>query len=97
MKLRTFICGLLALAFYSPSNAQDDAMLASIRQRLGLYTERAVQEKLYVHVDRPFYLVGETIWFKAADLDGAPHRFLDVSRVADLEVLDSENSAVLQT
>jgi len=97
MKLRTLISGLLALALYSPSHAQDDAMLASLRQRFGLYTERAVQEKLYVHIDRPFYLVGETIWFKAYNLNGATHRFLDLSKVAYLEVLDSENNAVLQT
>jgi hypothetical protein len=97
MKLRTFIYGLLALAFYAPSYAQDDAMLASMQQRFGLYTERAVQEKMYVHIDRPFYLVGETIWFKAYNLNGATHRFLDLSKVGYLEVLDSENNAVLQT
>jgi len=97
MKLRTFIFGMLALVFCSPLYAQDDAMLASIRQRFGLYTERAVQEKLYVHVDRPFYLVGETIWFKAYNLNGATHKFLDLSKVAYLEVLDTENNAVLQT
>ncbi|MGV3600588.1 MAG: hypothetical protein ACO1N1_05240 [Dyadobacter fermentans] len=97
MKLRTFIYGLLALAFAGPSYSQDDAMLASMQQRFGLYTERAVQEKMYVHIDRPFYLVGETIWFKAYNLNGSTHKFLDLSKVAYLEVLDSENNAVMQT
>ena len=76
MKLRTFIYCLLTLAFSGPSFAQDDAMLVSMQQRFGLYTERAVQEKMYVHIDRPFYLVGESIWFKAYNLNGATHRFL---------------------
>ncbi|MCF0071995.1 hypothetical protein LZD49_16065 [Dyadobacter sp. CY261] len=97
MKIRTLIYGLLALAFCGPIYAQDDAMLASMQQRFGLYTERAVQEKMYVHVDRPFYLVGETIWFKAYNLNGATHRFLDLSKVGYLEILDSENNAVVQT
>ncbi|GGM75921.1 hypothetical protein GCM10010967_04370 [Dyadobacter beijingensis] len=95
MKIRTLIYGLLTLA--APACAQDDAMMASMQQRFGLYTERAVQEKMYVHIDRPFYLVGETIWFKAYNLNGATHRFLDLSKVGYLEVLDSENNAVLQT
>lgn len=97
MRLRTFICGLLTLAFYGPSYAQDDAMLTSMQQRFSLYTERAVQEKMYVHIDRPFYLVGETIWFKAYNLNAATHRFLDLSKVGYLEVLDAENNAVMQT
>lgn len=88
---------MLALALYGPLRAQDDAMLASMQQRFGLYTERAVQEKMYVHIDRPFYLVGETIWFKAYNLNGATHRFLDLSKVGYLEVLDTENNPVVQT
>nr|WP_295927359.1 hypothetical protein [uncultured Dyadobacter sp.] len=97
MKLRTFIYCLLTLAFSGRSFAQDDAMLVSMQQRFGLYTERAIQEKMYVHIDRPFYLVGESIWFKAYNLNGATHRFLDLSKVGYLEVLDSENNAVFQT
>jgi hypothetical protein len=68
-----------------------------LQQRFSLYTETAVQEKMYVHLDRPFYLVGETIWFKAYNLSGSTHRFLDLSKIAYLEVLDLENNAVIQT
>lgn len=95
MKLRILISYFLLLA--TGASAQEDAMLTSLKQRFGLYTERAVQEKMYVHVDRPLYLVGETIWFKAYILNGATHRFLDLSKVGYLEVLDSENNAVIQT
>lgn len=97
MKIKTLLIGLLMLAQAGALQAQDDAMLASMQQRFGLYTERAVQEKMYVHIDRPFYLVGETMWFKAYNLNGATHRFLDLSKVGYLEVLDSENNAVMQT
>jgi hypothetical protein len=94
---RTFIylCFLLALPLLVAG--QEDPMLTSMKQRFGLYTDRALQEKLYVHLDRPFYLVGETMWFKAYLLNGATHRFLDMSKVTYLEILDMENNAVAQT
>jgi hypothetical protein len=90
-----YLCLFLALPLWG--FGQDDAMVKSIGQRFGLYTERAIQEKMYLHLDRPFYLIGETMWFKAYNFDGASHRFLDLSKVAYLEVLDNENNAMAQT
>ncbi|KAA6440552.1 hypothetical protein FEM33_08170 [Dyadobacter flavalbus] len=77
--------------------AQEDAMVKSIQQRFEIYAENRIQEKMYVHLDRPFYLIGETVWFKAFNLGGSLHRFLDMSKVAYFEVLDAENNALMQT
>ncbi|MCF0038911.1 hypothetical protein [Dyadobacter fanqingshengii] len=96
MKRTLFYCCMLLCAALS-AYAQDDAMVKSIQQRFGIYTERALQEKMYVHLDRPLYLIGETIWFKAYNLNAASHQFLDVSKVAYLEVLDAENNVLIQT
>ncbi|TDE12146.1 hypothetical protein E0F88_23295 [Dyadobacter psychrotolerans] len=79
------------------SYGQDDPMVKSLKDRFNLYSTTALQEKIYVHLDRSFYLIGETIWFKAYNLDGSRHRFLDMSKVAYLEILDKENNAVAQT
>ncbi|MCE7041120.1 hypothetical protein [Dyadobacter sp. CY312] len=76
---------------------QADPMARSIKERFNMYGNTALQEKMYVHLDRSFYLIGETIWFKAYNLDGAHNRFLDMSKVAYLEVLDKDNNAVIQT
>jgi hypothetical protein len=97
MRIKIFTSLCLLLVFYSSAFAQEDAMVTSIKQRFGLYTDRAVQEKMYVHIDRPFYLVGETMWFKAYNLNGASHRFLDLSKIAYLEILDIENNSLAQT
>lgn len=32
------------------------------------------QEKVYVHMDKPFYLVGDTIWMKGYLVDARTHR-----------------------
>lgn len=53
------------------------------------------QEKLFVHIDRTFYLSGETIWFKVYDVDpaGKPWNF---SQIAYIELLDKDQRPVLQ-
>jgi len=68
-----------------------------IQKKFQLYSQRAVQEKLYLHLDRSFYLVGETMWFKAYDVNGASHKFMDLSKIAYLEVMDKDQNAVVQT
>ncbi|GAB3333540.1 Plug domain-containing protein [Larkinella ripae] len=68
-----------------------------IRQQLETYRNRTLQEKLFVHTDRSFYVAGELIWFKINYVDGLFHQPLSLSKVAYLEVLDRENRPVLQT
>ncbi|MDJ1499812.1 hypothetical protein [Xanthocytophaga agilis] len=68
-----------------------------IQTQFTQYSSQTLQEKLFVHTDRPFYLVGETIWFKVYAIDGASHQPLDLSKVAYVELLDRENNAVVQT
>ncbi|MFT2007995.1 hypothetical protein ACMA1I_04910 [Pontibacter sp. 13R65] len=60
------------------------------------YRQQALQEKIFLHIDRPLYVAGETMWFKTYYLDGSLHQPLDLSKIAYVEVLDSENQPVLQ-
>ena len=60
------------------------------------YRENALQEKIYMHTDRSFYLTGETLWFKIYAVDGSHHQPLDISRVAYAEILDRHDFPVLQ-
>ncbi len=69
----------------------------SLSQQLVQHNKQAAQEKVFVHLDRPLYLVGETIWFKTFCLDASLHTPLDMSKVAYLEVLDRDHNPVLQT
>lgn len=68
----------------------------SIAKRFDVYRRHALQEKIYVHLDRSFYLTGEVAWFKVYVTDGGFHKPLDVSKVAYAEILDADNHAVLQ-
>jgi hypothetical protein len=77
--------------------AQEDPWVTSIKQRFLLHSQRSVHEKIFLHFDRPLYLVGESMWFKAYNIDGVTNGFLGMSKVAYLEVLDRDNNPVLQT
>lgn len=70
---------------------------AAVRDRLSQYNRSTLQEKLFVHLDRPLYVVGETLWFTTYCVEGSSHRPLDVSKIAYLEVLDKESNPVVQT
>lgn len=92
MKLFVFTV-LFLLTFMGPVDAQVAGGIGSAFHR---YRVDNLQEKLYVHTDREFYLCGEIIWFKVYNHDGIYLRPLDMSRVAYLEVLDEENKPALQ-
>ncbi|GAB3932809.1 hypothetical protein [Larkinella terrae] len=67
------------------------------QKQLEAYRNRALQEKLFLHIDRTFYVAGELMWFKINYVDGSFHKPLSLSKVTYLEVLDKENRPVLQT
>lgn len=52
-------------------------------------------EKIYLHLDRPAYLVGETLWFKMW-VTGENLVPADLSKIGYIEVIGSENQAVIQ-
>lgn len=63
----------------------------SINRRIADYQP----EKAYLHLDRPVYMVGETLWFKmwVTDENLIP---ADLSKIGYLEVIGIENQAVIQ-
>ena len=68
----------------------------TLLKRFDSHRKNSLQEKLYVHIDRSYYLTGEILWFKIYDVDGTFHKPLDISKVAYLEILSPENHPVLQ-
>lgn len=71
--------------------------LSTLARQFNAYSQQALPEKLYLHLDRPLYLSGEILWFKINAVDGTNHKPLPLSKVAYVEVLDKEQRPVLQT
>ncbi|TDB63443.1 hypothetical protein [Arundinibacter roseus] len=67
------------------------------KAELAAHSTKTYAEKIFVHSDRPLYVVGETMWCKLYALDVHSNRPADVlSKIAYLELLDAEGNSVVQ-
>jgi hypothetical protein len=57
---------------------------------------QALQEKIFAHTDKEFYLAGEILWFKLYDVSADSLKLLDVSKIAYVEILNAQQKSVLQ-
>ncbi|HXB92829.1 MAG TPA: hypothetical protein VNU72_11080 [Puia sp.] len=55
-----------------------------------------IEEKLFAHTDKEFYLAGEIVWFKLYVVDAAGHHLLGLSKVAYVELIPDDQRPVLQ-
>lgn len=79
----------------SPALAQP-ASAPALAQALARHNQRVPTEKLFLHLDRPSYVSGETLWLKIYAVEGASHRPLAASTVAYVELLDADHRPVQQ-
>lgn len=85
------------LSVVSANSWAQDKAFENVEQQFKKFSDNSVQEKIYLHTDKNFYLAGEIVWFKAYYVDGALHRPMDLSNVAYVEILDRSYKPVLQT
>jgi len=52
------------------------------------------QEKIYLHTDKPYYISGEKIWFRAYLVDAASHIPNPISRYVYVELINPVDSVV---
>jgi TonB-dependent SusC/RagA subfamily outer membrane receptor len=76
---------------------RDDDPPARIMQQLAAYLTGTPQEKGYLHLDRPYYTAGETIWLKGTVVDAATHTADSLSRVLYVDLVDAAAGRVLET
>ena len=83
------------LIWSTPGLCQSDKA-QSVEHQLEQYSQETLPEKVFLHVDRPAYVSGETMWFKIYYVDGLKHQPLNLSKIAYVEVLNPAQQAVLQ-
>ncbi|MEP6749846.1 MAG: hypothetical protein ABJB86_19065, partial [Bacteroidota bacterium] len=89
---RLCVTGVLCCLFFA-LQAQE---VQALKKQFNEYGQQTLQEKLYVHTDKNFYLAGEICWFKIYNVDAFFNKPLGISKVAYVEVLDKNNKPVLQ-
>lgn len=94
--VKILIAFITCITFFNHYAFCQNNISSSIENSFAQYAQNTLQEKVFVHTDKNFYLAGEIIWCKLYDVDASSHKPLDVSKVAYVELLDAANKPVLQ-
>ncbi len=86
----TVLVLFIFLASYIPVNDPLDRIISSFEK----YLSERPQEKAYVHTDRDFYALGETIWFKTYLTAGPFHQTSTLSNTIYIELIDNDRQII---
>src|SRR5271170_3312794 len=99
MKKKLFASVLFTLFFYTIAFCQTDStVIKSAVSKLRTLLTEHVTEQAYLHFDRPypFYVTGESIYFKAYVTEGELHKPTNISGMLHVDLLN-KNNTVIQT
>ncbi|PKK36412.1 hypothetical protein BWI96_11160 [Siphonobacter sp. SORGH_AS_0500] len=93
MQLRIFplLLGSLCLVY---AFVADDPLTRIISQ-FDRYHQQFPQEKVYLHCDRSYYALGESIWFKGYLFDASSHQSDTVSKVLYVDLINATEGKIL--
>lgn len=75
---------------------QEKTDTLDIQQRILDYYKRVPQEQIYVHTDRPYYVPGDTVWFRVHLVDAVTHTPISRSRYVYVELHDQQADTLMQ-
>ena len=78
--------GILFMAFQS-----DDDPITLLLKKLEDYTDKNPQEKVHLHLDKPYYAVGDDIWFKAYVIETRNAQPSNISGALYVELINENN------
>ncbi len=82
------IIALLTLSFKVNTIVSIEDLITKIEW----HTEERVQEKVYVHTDKPYYLAGETIWLQGYVVEASSHYLDSLSRILYVDMVADGSS-----
>jgi TonB-dependent SusC/RagA subfamily outer membrane receptor len=96
MKTRYYLTAWLLLGATLITAFKNDDPFSLILKKMEAYVQNHPQEKVHLHLDKPYYAIGDDIWFKAYVIntqDGAPSR---ISSSLYVELLNESDSIKYQ-
>lgn len=90
---KSFLFLLFALSSLLISGfIRDDEPLRKILRQLEKYRLGYPQEKVHLHLDKPYYAIGDNIWFKAYVVTAEKNELSDLSKVLYVELINDKDS-----
>ncbi|MGY3053847.1 hypothetical protein ACVWYG_002049 [Pedobacter sp. UYEF25] len=85
-----FLCGIFCLFAFTRHPADD--LVDKIAASLNTWMSERPQEKVYLHTDKPYYALGDTIWFKAYVTVGSRHQLSGLSGALYVDLVNERDS-----
>jgi len=70
----------------------DDDPFTQLLKKLDEYTNKSPQEKVHLHLDKPYYAIGDDIWFKAYVLNTKSQGPSNISKILYVELINEKDS-----
>jgi len=91
-KIIAGFCLITAFVFTTAFVGPGDEIVQKVATQLNKWESSNPPEKVYLQFDKPYYSVGDDIWFKAYITLGGLHRLSGLSGVLNVELLDDRDS-----
>jgi TonB-dependent SusC/RagA subfamily outer membrane receptor len=93
MKTKAFyLLASLLLSFGLFSFIRDEDPLQKLLLSFQKYTTSHIQEKIYIHTDKPYYAIGDDIWFKAYVVDAQDLTPTSQSNILYVDLINGRDS-----
>jgi TonB-dependent SusC/RagA subfamily outer membrane receptor len=93
MKTKLVVFCLLLIGTFAVSafSASEDPFTAFLK-KLEEFAKKYPQEKVHLHLDKPYYAIGDDIWFKAYVTDTKTAALTTLSQILYVELIDEKDS-----
>jgi len=88
------VADLLPIDYEPPldeARVVDSTVSKRVAARLQKYSDHHNVEKVYLHLDKPYYTAGDTLYFKAYLTTGERHQLSDISGVVHVDLINTNN------
>ncbi|WP_316769440.1 TonB-dependent receptor plug domain-containing protein [Pedobacter frigiditerrae] len=94
-KLIILSIALLSILSFSAFIIEDDPITALLK-KLDEFSSKYAQEKVYLHIDKPYYAIGDNIWFKAYIVNSKTSLPSTLSKILYVELINEKDSVKKQ-
>lgn len=85
-------CIILALSAFIKA----DDPFTELLKKLEDFAKKNPTEKIHLHLDKPYYAIGDNIWFKAYVIDGSTSMPSQISNILYVELINEKDSVKRQ-
>jgi hypothetical protein len=93
VSLKRFALFASIIFVFSFRTGGDDPIAVVVKKLMDFY-KHFPQEKIYIHTDRPYYLAGDTIWFRAYLVNATGHERSNLSNKVFVYLANEQDSIV---